>query len=79
MHPLLSSLRRCYCDDRVGNLLLCRWRDCYSDEHYIPTLLSVLGKEDETDCKGYMTAVDWTQSDDGHPRHYHPEEISTER
>lgn len=27
------------------------WRFCVSDEHYVPTLLAVLGLDDQTDCK----------------------------
>ena len=27
-------------------------RVCYSDEHYIPTLLAVLRRDNETDCQG---------------------------
>ena len=27
------------------------WRFCVSDEHYVPTLLAVLGLDSQTDCK----------------------------
>ena len=34
-----------------------RWRQCYVDEHYMPTLLAVLGKDDETDCTGHLVSL----------------------
>ncbi|XP_060173141.1 glycosyltransferase BC10-like [Lycium barbarum] len=49
---------------------------CYPEEHYFPTLLSM---EDPNGCKGYtLTRVNWTDSVDGHPRTYHPFEVSSE-
>lgn len=56
----------------------CRWRDCFSDEHYFATLLAVLGKENETDCKGFMMHVDWSRGG-AHPRTYELREISAAR
>ena len=32
-----------------------------ADEHYVPTLLAYLGKEQETDCWGFMVNVDWSR------------------
>lgn len=49
--------------------------DCYSDEHYIPTLLSVLGRENETSCQRTITNVDW-RAQGAHPRTYKAHEIN---
>ena len=44
------------------------WRDCFSDEHYFPTLMAVLGKEGETECQGWgVAAQDWSK-EGAHPR-----------
>ena len=44
------------------------WRDCFSDEHYFPTLLAVLGREKETECEGWgVAAQDWSKGG-AHPR-----------
>ncbi len=37
----------------------CRHFECYSDEHYVPTLLASRGLENQTDCAGGLTNVDW--------------------
>jgi len=34
---------------------------CFSDEHYIPTLLAIRGWDVETDCFGYNVHTDWTE------------------
>lgn len=34
---------------------------CFSDEHYIPTLLAIRGWDAETDCFGYNVHTDWTE------------------
>ena len=34
---------------------------CFSDEHYIPTLLAIRGWDSETDCLGYNVHTDWTE------------------
>jgi Core-2/I-Branching enzyme len=34
-------------------------RFCVSDEHYIPTMLSINKREDECDCDGHVTRVVW--------------------
>ncbi|KAK9819181.1 hypothetical protein WJX81_003273 [Elliptochloris bilobata] len=54
-----------------------RWRDCYSDEHYIPSLLSYLQLGHETDCMGNLVSVNWMHGG-AHPRAYESEEISME-
>lgn len=53
-------------------------RDCFPDEHYFPTMLSALGRENETDCHGFITNVDWGINPgwDPHPRTYHPDKIT---
>ncbi|KAK9862414.1 hypothetical protein WJX84_009242 [Apatococcus fuscideae] len=53
-------------DDTIGE-----WRTCFSDEHYISTLLAVHGLDDETDCDGFVTHADWEHiTDIMHPRTY---------
>lgn len=38
-----------------------RWRDCISDEHYVPSLLAMHGQDNQTDCRvNGGTAVDWS-------------------
>ncbi|KAL4439715.1 hypothetical protein ABPG75_002716 [Micractinium tetrahymenae] len=34
-------------------------RSCISDEHYIPTLLAIHGRDQETTCYDALTAADW--------------------
>ena len=55
-----------------------RWRDCYSDEHYFPTLMASLGKDLETDCVGQLINVDWSRGG-AHPRAYLVREVSAAR
>ena len=55
-----------------------RWRDCFSDEHVFATLMAVMGRENETDCKGFMMHVDWSRGG-AHPRTYEQREISAAR
>ncbi|KAK9827937.1 hypothetical protein WJX74_010328 [Apatococcus lobatus] len=38
-----------------------RKRDCLPDEHYDPTLLATQGRDVETDCRGWVMHVDWSQ------------------
>lgn len=53
-----------------------RQQSCYPEEHYFPTLLSM---EDPDGCSGYtLTRVNWTDSVNGHPHTYHPNELSKE-
>ncbi|XP_071736250.1 glycosyltransferase BC10-like [Rutidosis leptorrhynchoides] len=53
-----------------------RPQSCYPEEHYFPTLLSM---EDLKGCTSYtLTRVNWTDSVDGHPRTYYPNEVSKE-
>uniref|UniRef100_A0A7N0T994 Core-2/I-branching beta-1,6-N-acetylglucosaminyltransferase family protein n=1 Tax=Kalanchoe fedtschenkoi TaxID=63787 RepID=A0A7N0T994_KALFE len=53
-----------------------RWYDCYPEESYFPTLLSV---RDEKGCvPATLTHVDWGGRVDGHPRSYAVEEVDEE-
>ncbi|KAJ8750123.1 hypothetical protein K2173_014038 [Erythroxylum novogranatense] len=48
--------------------------ECYPEEHYFPTLLSMA---DPNGCTHYtLTRVNWTGTIDGHPYTYRPNEIS---
>ena len=49
-----------------------------ADEHYVPTLLAYLGKEQETDCWGFMVNVDWSRGG-AHPRTYAVEDIDVDK
>lgn len=53
------------------------WRACVSDESYVPTLLAHHGRDNETDCTGGVTAVDWVRKagTGAHPHTYLEEEI----
>ncbi|OIW16816.1 hypothetical protein TanjilG_06856 [Lupinus angustifolius] len=49
-------------------------QQCYPEEHYFATLLSM---EDRVGCTGFMlTRVNWTGCWDGHPHRYKQEEVS---
>eukprot|EP00887_Chlorella_sp_A99_P000994 scaffold5.g994.t1 len=52
-------------------------RVCYSDEHYLPTLLAVHGRDAETDCQGHWMDIDWSrvESTSPHPWEYVAAEI----
>lgn len=54
-----------------------RWRLCYLDEHYIPSLLAFHGLDDETDCRGALVTANWTVPDAKHPLEYEPREIQS--
>ena len=55
-----------------------RWRMCYSDEHYIPTLLYKQGLEEETVPSPLgITSADWSAGG-SHPREYQPSEINAD-
>ncbi|KAK9939218.1 hypothetical protein M0R45_015924 [Rubus argutus] len=50
--------------------------DCYPEEHYFPTLLSMA---DPDGCTRYtLTRVNWTGTVNGHPYTYKPGEVSAE-
>ena len=44
--------------------------ECFSDEHYISTLLAVHGLDRETDCLGVVTHADWGHKNGSHPKAY---------
>lgn len=56
-----------------------RWRDCYTDEHYIPTLLAIHGLTNETFPKVFGAAfADWSAGEP-HPKEYsHAEEVTVD-
>lgn len=58
----------------------CDFRVCYSDEHYIPTLLAKHGLDHETDCSGELTDRDWSRvaPTSAHPYEYKANDISEE-
>ena len=39
---------------------VCRERDCYSDEHFLPVLLAAHGLDNETTCRGNTMSVLWS-------------------
>ena len=49
-----------------------------ADEHYVPTLLAYLGKDQETDCWGFLVNVDWSRGG-AHPRTYSTQDIDVSR
>ena len=53
----------------------CRWRMCFLDEHYIPSLLAFHGLDDETDCRGGLVTANWTLPGAKHPVEYSPAQI----
>lgn len=56
--------------------LVKRKHSCYPEEHYFPTLLDM---QDPAGCTKFtLTRVNWTDSFDGHPHTYQPEEVSPE-
>lgn len=56
----------------------CSHKVCYSDEHYLATLIAVHGRDNETDCTGELTDRDWSRvmPGDPHPYEYHPSEVT---
>ena len=53
-------------------------RDCISDEHYIPTLLAVHGREGEAACDTWgVVAVEWGNGG-AHPRSFLPQQVDAE-
>ncbi|KAK9835257.1 hypothetical protein WJX84_005095, partial [Apatococcus fuscideae] len=58
--------------------LLNRWYDCYPDEHQLPSMLSFVGEEGNTDCAGHLMHVDWSRGGP-HPMSYAVEDINADR
>ncbi|XP_015937416.1 glycosyltransferase BC10-like [Arachis duranensis] len=53
-----------------------RWDTCYPEENYFPTLLAMW---DSRGCvHATLTHVDWSGSEDGHPRMYQKENVGPE-
>jgi len=53
------------------------WRNCIPDEHYFPTLFSVMGKEEEANCGSWgVVYADWSRGG-SHPRAYTSSEATT--
>ena len=53
-----------------------RQQECFSDEHYISTLLAVHGLDSETDCLGVITHADWGHKNGSHPKAYSVDETT---
>ena len=51
---VIDDVFRRYCRETYEPELK-RLRICFSDEHYVPTLLAVHGRDNETDCRGETT------------------------
>ena len=51
-------------------------RECFSDEHYISTLLAMHGLDHETDCLGVNMHADWQHKDGYHPKFYTADETT---
>ena len=50
--------------------------ECFSDEHYISTLLAMHGLDHETDCLGVTMHADWAHKNGSHPRSYTAEQTT---
>lgn len=61
---------------RQGACLICR--DCVSDEHYPATMMAATGRENETDCEGFLTSVEWIPGH-AHPHAYVADELTPQR
>ncbi|KAK9813067.1 hypothetical protein WJX72_008331 [[Myrmecia] bisecta] len=73
----LNAIFQRWCYSRKDPLLA-KWYDCYSDEHYIPSLLAYNGETDAADCAGKMVHVDWSMGGP-HPMTYAPDDITADR
>lgn len=56
----------------------CRLYNCYSDEHQLPIVLALAGRQEETDCTGHLSNVDWTPGGP-HPRQFGPQEVTAKK
>ncbi|EIE23577.1 hypothetical protein COCSUDRAFT_41776 [Coccomyxa subellipsoidea C-169] len=66
-----------YCQNAWDNDLN-RWRDCFSDEHYMPSLIAYKQLGHETDCVGRLVGVDWSLGG-AHPRSYTAQDINPDK
>mmetsp|Transcript_16470 Transcript_16470/g.49327 ORF Transcript_16470/g.49327 Transcript_16470/m.49327 type:complete len:505 (+) Transcript_16470:419-1933(+) len=60
---------------KAGTMINKKWRICYLDEHYIPSLLAFHGLDDETDCRGGLVTANWTLPGAKHPLEYQPRQV----
>ncbi|PRW32548.1 Transcription initiation factor TFIID subunit 13 [Chlorella sorokiniana] len=53
-------------------------RECYSDEHVFPTVLAMHGRDNETDCQGWLMDTDWSRVPrlSPHPYEYPADEVT---
>ena len=58
----MIHLALCMWQSHPARSSLCRKRDCYSDEHYVPVLMAYLGLDNETTCSGNTMHVSWQSS-----------------
>ena len=54
-----------------------RWKQCFVDEHYMPTVLARAGLDNETDCHGGLLSTDFTVKNSTHPVEYQPDAINS--
>ncbi len=54
-----------------------RWKQCFVDEHYMPTVLAREGLDNETDCHGGLLSTDFTVKNSTHPVEYQPDAINS--
>jgi Core-2/I-Branching enzyme len=73
----IDTIFRNVCYSRDWDAALERQYVCFSDEHYIPTLLALKGWDNQTDCLGYTVAVDWSQGG-AHPKTYGAADITAD-
>lgn len=56
----------------------CRLYNCYSDEHQLAIVLALAGRQEETDCMGRLSHVDWSPGGP-HPKTFAPAEVTAAR
>eukprot|EP00884_Botryococcus_braunii_P016679 jgi/Botrbrau1/3695/Bobra.0008s0022.1 len=72
----LDALFQTICHSLDWDATLNSQYTCYSDEHYIPSLLAYHGLESETDCWGGVMYADW-QTGSAHPVEYEPQHVNS--
>ncbi len=70
----VDAVFRKHCTQREYDVEVGPGYYCYSDEHYIPVLLSHMGLGNRTDCTGGVMSADWSLGG-ASPRTYQPEEV----
>ncbi len=71
----VDAIFREHCTQRDFDVEVGQGFHCYSDEHYIPVLLSHKQLGHETDCVGGVISADWSRGG-ASPRTYQPEETN---